>query len=297
MPHTTNQTDTFSYLVLSEIAGRLEGKLNTECHYAVPCGEMPLLAWCTPNERVDIVVEGSVDMMYSRGNGERGLVRMLPGDVLRIKAHGWNLPYANEANTLSICCRGEKLGLSYNHWQDGRCISLAKWAMPLTSLNALLLGLTSEVTGLSDVKLDVLLQAISRKLSARASDVSKQKQLFHQILTYMRCHFHESICRESVAEHFYISTSYLSHLFRQHSDIGFNEYINRERFAHARHLLIEKGLRVKQVALESGFVDADYFCRLFKRLAGMTPTQYRQQYISQQHQFVQEVTQDFSARS
>ncbi|MGF1707878.1 helix-turn-helix transcriptional regulator [Enterovibrio baiacu] len=292
MPNTTNQPDTFSYLVLSEIAGRLDGKLNAEYHHALPCNDMPLLAWCTPDERVEIVVEGAVDMMFSHGGGERGVVRMQPGDVLRVAAHGWNLPYADEANTLSICCRGEKLGLSYNHWQDGRCISLAKWAMPLTSLNALLLGLTSDVRGLSDVKLDVLLRAISRKLSANASDVSKQKQLFHQILTYMRCHFHESICRESVAEHFCISSSYLSHLFQQHSDIGFNEYINRERFAHARHLLIEKGLRVKQVALESGFVDADYFCRLFKRLAGMTPTQYRQHYISQQQSFSHEFSHD-----
>lgn len=279
MLNASNQTDIFSSLVLGDIAHRLNGTLDLHSFQAHPCTNVPLLAWCVQDERVEIVVEGAVDMLFSVGNGSRGLQRLQSGQVLRVMANGWNLPCAEAAKTLSICWHANKLVLSYNHWQDGRCISLAKGAMPENGLSTPLWhDIVADGGMLGDV--NRLLGAISADLSARVLAVSKQKHLFHQILTFIRCHFFQSICRDSVAAHFCISASYLSHLFQRYSQIGFNEYINVERFAHARHLLLGKEMRVKQVAFESGFVDADYFCRMFKRDTGVTPTQFRQQYVN-----------------
>ncbi|MDD1783325.1 AraC family transcriptional regulator [Enterovibrio sp. ZSDZ35] len=265
MPNVSFQAEPLSFLVIAELVQRLQHIQNRHCLWAVPCNDAPILAWRVPTQRLEIVVDGCVEMLFSQAEGVRASEQMKSGDVLCVSPDGWNLPFAQDANTLSICFKGEKLGLSYNHWQDGRCISLAKWVVEVPALYR------TNVEG----KIDGLLAYIASSLKEQAIDVSKQKVLFQQILTYLRCHFHEQICRDSVAREFCISPSYLSHLFKQYGEVGFNEYVNRERFAHARHLLLEKGLRVKQVALESGFVDADYFCRMFKRLAGMTPSQYR----------------------
>ncbi|KXF81257.1 helix-turn-helix transcriptional regulator [Enterovibrio coralii] len=265
MPNVSFQAEPLSFLVIADLVKRIQHVSNRRYLGAVSCDDAPMLAWRVPTQRLEIVVDGKVEMLFSREAGLRDSEQMVSGDVLNVAANGWNLPYAKEANTLSICFKGDKLGLSYNHWQDGRCISLAKWVVecPLEDCSTV------------PDNVDSLLAYIAETLNVQVMEISKQKQLFHQILTYIRCHFHEQICRDTVAREFCISPSYLSHLFKQYGEVGFNEYINRERFAHARHLLLEKGLRVKQVALESGFVDADYFCRMFKRLAGMTPSQYR----------------------
>ncbi|PKF49764.1 helix-turn-helix transcriptional regulator [Enterovibrio nigricans] len=270
MPNVSFQAEPLSFLVIAELVQRIQHVQNRRCLWAVPCDDAPLLAWRVPTQRLEIVVDGNVEMLFSEEAGIRASEQMKSGDVLVVSPCGWNLPYAQVANTLSICFKGGKLGLSYNHWQDGRCISLAKWVVEVPTM--------LQTAGKGEI--DGLLAYIASSLKAQAMTVSKQKVLFQQILTYLRCHFNEQICRDSVAREFCISPSYLSHLFKTYGEVGFNEYVNRERFAHARHLLLEKGLRVKQVALESGFVDADYFCRMFKRLAGMTPSQYRTRHES-----------------
>lgn len=74
--------------------------------------------------------------------------------------------------------------------------------------------------------------------------------------------------RESVAQAFYISPNYLSHLFQKNGAIGFNEYLNHTRLEHAKTLLKGYDLKVKEVAHRCGFVDSNYFCRLFRKKYG-----------------------------
>lgn len=87
--------------------------------------------------------------------------------------------------------------------------------------------------------------------------------------------------RESVAQAFYISPNYLSHLFQKTGAIGFNEYLNHTRLEHAKTLLKGYDLKVKEVAHRCGFVDSNYFCRLFRKNTERSPSEYRRQYHSQ----------------
>lgn len=271
MSHAPLLSEHLSFLAMADSVLKMRTIADRHCYLAVSCDDAPLLAWKTPVLRMEMVTEGELEMLFSGQDGQRESKRLGAGDVLFVVSNGWNLPLVEKANTLSICFRENRLWLSYNHWQDGRCIRLARWDLAMPE---------AEKSGETYSQIDVeqVLTILASALEIEVEKASRQRQLFHQILTYLRCHFDEPICRDSVARHFCISPSYLSHLFMQYGEVGFNEYINRERFAHAQHLLVEKGLRVKQAALESGFVDADYFCRLFKRLAGMTPTQYRKQH-------------------
>ncbi len=47
------------------------------------------------------------------------------------------------------------------------------------------------------------------------------------------------------------------------------------RLDNAKRLLCNQSLTVQQVCYRSGFQDVPYFCRLFKRTFGMTPSEYR----------------------
>lgn len=74
----------------------------------------------------------------------------------------------------------------------------------------------------------------------------------------------------NVARAFYISSSYLSQVFQNNHTIGFNEYLNNYRLEYAKNLLKEYDLKVKEIGGLCGFVDINYFCRLFRKKQSLT---------------------------
>jgi AraC-like DNA-binding protein len=69
---------------------------------------------------------------------------------------------------------------------------------------------------------------------------------------------------------------YLSHLFKREMGVGFSEYLRDKRINYARTLFDHGIDSVKNVALLSGFNDPLYFSGVFKRVTGLSPTQYLQ---------------------
>jgi AraC family transcriptional regulator len=63
--------------------------------------------------------------------------------------------------------------------------------------------------------------------------------------------------------------------FRRFLGCSVGEYARRRRFEHARHKLADLEVPLSEVAAEAGFADQSHLTRTFKRLAGMTPNQYR----------------------
>ena len=100
--------------------------------------------------------------------------------------------------------------------------------------------------------------------------------MFEAIRVYIDEHYATPLTRESVAQAFYISPNYLSHLFQKTGAVGFNEYLTHTRLEHARQLLKGYDLKVKEVAHACGFVDSNYFCRLFRK----TPSVRRQNTVA-----------------
>lgn len=73
-----------------------------------------------------------------------------------------------------------------------------------------------------------------------------------------------------------VNSSYLSTLFKKETGKTITDYITDRRISHARHLLDSTRLQVQTVGQHCGFEDVHYFSKVFKRLTGMTPKQYRQ---------------------
>ena len=72
-----------------------------------------------------------------------------------------------------------------------------------------------------------------------------------------------------------VSSSYLSTLFKKETGQTLTEYINAKRIRHAMHLLKTTRLQIQTIAQYCGIVDVQYFSKVFKRIAGMTPKEYR----------------------
>ena len=81
---------------------------------------------------------------------------------------------------------------------------------------------------------------------------------------------------ETVANKLYISSSYLSHLFKRETGENFIDYLKNFRLKKSCELLKNTNLRIAQICNQVGYESTSYFCTLFKNTYGITPTQYRE---------------------
>ena len=95
---------------------------------------------------------------------------------------------------------------------------------------------------------------------------------------YIQRHYNDAISLESVAEVAGVSSAYLSKLFREIQETGFNEYLTDVRMEASKHLLADTRMPVRDVASAVGYQDEKYYAKLFKKQFGIKPTDYRKLY-------------------
>lgn len=92
---------------------------------------------------------------------------------------------------------------------------------------------------------------------------------------YVEENYHKELTLQKVAELVGISGGYLSTLFSQYIGEGFVDYLNRIRIEHACDYLKQKYFKTYEIAYKVGFRDEKYFTRVFKKIMGMTPSEYK----------------------
>lgn len=95
------------------------------------------------------------------------------------------------------------------------------------------------------------------------------------ILKYIRTHFYKVITLGDISAMFNINPSYLSQLFKKETGQNLIEYITRVRMEHACMLLKTSSLTVNSIAEQSGYEDNVYFRKVFRKVIGKTPGEYR----------------------
>ncbi|MBW4084304.1 response regulator transcription factor [Paenibacillus sp. S150] len=98
--------------------------------------------------------------------------------------------------------------------------------------------------------------------------------LMKRILDLIHRHYSENLKLDTLADVFTYSSAYLGKLFRNSTGLPFNSYLDRVRMEKAKELL-GQGCKVHQAASGAGFSDVDYFREKFKRLEGISPSDYR----------------------
>lgn len=74
----------------------------------------------------------------------------------------------------------------------------------------------------------------------------------------------------------YLSPSYLSKLYKKETGETYVEFLTRVRMDEAKKLLKSTGMKSSEIGLKVGYVNAQYFCYLFKKYCGMSPIEYRE---------------------
>ena len=95
-------------------------------------------------------------------------------------------------------------------------------------------------------------------------------------LQYIKQHYTEHISLSDVADSVYVSQWHLSKLIN--SDLGqsFFDIINGLRIDHAKQLLRDPSLKIQEIAFAIGYGDVGHFSKNFKKIAGVSPMEYRE---------------------
>ena len=97
-----------------------------------------------------------------------------------------------------------------------------------------------------------------------------------EALNYIKEHYGEyDISVRKIAESLGLSEGHLSHIFKKETDYTINAYITRYRIRSAMKLLQNCRYKVYEVAEMVGYKDITYFSTIFKKVAGVTPSEYQ----------------------
>lgn len=94
---------------------------------------------------------------------------------------------------------------------------------------------------------------------------------------FIKAHQTEDLSLGQVAKAVNTSTFYFCKMFKKITGLNFTDYLSRIRIENAKNLLLNPNLRISEIAYEVGFQSLTHFNRVFKRIVGQSPTEYRGQ--------------------
>lgn len=127
---------------------------------------------------------------------------------------------------------------------------------------------------------EMLRSVMTQFLTERLAHYRKKKEQMDsrpvlQAKNWIEAHT-ESLCTlQEVSAHVCISPTYLSTVFKEETGVNFKDYVIEVKMAKARQLLAGGDEKVSAVAQMVGYQDVKYFSRLFEKIVGLKPAQYR----------------------
>ena len=100
-------------------------------------------------------------------------------------------------------------------------------------------------------------------------------QVRENIERYIRKHYTSELSMQDVAKAMNYSEAYFCKLFKQCFKVNFSAWLNEFRVEKAKEMLQQSRMSIREISLACGYTDANYFARVFKRVTGMTPSEYR----------------------
>lgn len=115
----------------------------------------------------------------------------------------------------------------------------------------------------------------------RISDEPEQSEerVINVITRYLQKHLSEEMSLSVLADEFHLNPQYISRLFKNEIGVNFLTYLTNIRMEKAKKLLLSTALSITDVAERAGYTDYRVFTKVFKKTEGVTPSQYRRDFL------------------
>lgn len=126
----------------------------------------------------------------------------------------------------------------------------------------------------------ILLQLVSRFLTP---EIFKHKEVSHipakilNAISYIQLNLHQELSVTNLAERANQHTDYFSRLFQQYTGERPLKYIHEKRIERAQYLMVTTQMTYAEIAIQTGFENIFYFSKIFKKITGMSPGNYKKQ--------------------
>lgn len=116
---------------------------------------------------------------------------------------------------------------------------------------------------------------------AQEGEGLKAGQVAGAMREYIQANYMKEISMQDAARAMNYSEAYFCKLFKQCFDQNFTTYLTKYRIGEAKKLLMEPEISVKEAGARVGYFDSNYFAKVFKRMTGEIPSEFRNRYFSQ----------------
>jgi two-component system response regulator YesN len=113
-------------------------------------------------------------------------------------------------------------------------------------------------------------------------DAANKQDLILKIRRYLTENFQKGISLKELSKIFNINPYYLSQLFKKKTGQNYSNYLSHLRINRTKELLIKTDMRVYEICETVGYTDTTYFSKLFEKICGCTPSEYRKTYLKNQ---------------
>jgi AraC-like DNA-binding protein len=138
-------------------------------------------------------------------------------------------------------------------------------------------------TNYSEVILNYMTTVVLCELHSQFNESKKlvtdnkkmQKQMYYDIIDFVKQNAMNNLKVADVALHFRYNEKYLSHLFSTIAGVPLKQFILTNKMDVANFMLTDTNKSIGEIALSIGFSDSHHFAKAYKKICGLTPTEYR----------------------
>ncbi|WP_426348535.1 response regulator [Alloiococcus sp. CFN-8] len=107
-------------------------------------------------------------------------------------------------------------------------------------------------------------------------DSNKDKSIIREIEEYIQNNYQKNISINSIASAVYLTPQYLCKLYKKETGKTVNDFITQVRIEASKALLRDRRYKLYEIAERIGYNDANYYARVFKKITGLNPSDYRE---------------------
>ncbi|HEP4970195.1 TPA: response regulator transcription factor [Streptococcus pyogenes] len=129
--------------------------------------------------------------------------------------------------------------------------------------------------------IDRILREPKKVLDVTNQNNSPEKRysdLVSETIDCIRKEYHQELTLKAIADRLHVNGVYLGQCFKNETERSFTQYLNHVRIQKAQQLLLYTNQSINEIAYETGYNTNHYFIKMFKKLNGLSPKEFRDRY-------------------